>query len=383
MSDIQILIAEDERIIAKDIRNTLESFGYTVTDVASSGREAIRKAEKTHPDLALLDIRLKGNIDGIHVGEKIYERFNIPIVYLTAHADPVTLQRAKKTKPFGYIIKPFERTILQSTIEMALYRHHMENQLKKREEWLTTILKTIHHAVIVTDEKGLVTFMNPGAELLTGWKQEEALTRTLFKIFRTKDATYEGPTSKGSESAVAPSDHTVLISRDGTETPICRNLTILSDRGRTIASLLVFHVLTEHKQSEPVLDKRLQRVLDFIDLNLEDKITLKALASEACLSADRLRHLFKEVFQVSIKSYCKRARIERAKRLLQDFNLTISEIAYRVGYSEQQNFTRDFKKLMHQTPSRFRKRLLKQFANPETRWKTEEKRSYAEVVGRS
>lgn len=117
-----ILVVEDERIAAEDIRTSLEKFGYTVPAVLSSGNEALKKTEEIRPDLVLMDIVLKGSMDGIEAAEKIYLRFGIPVVFLSAY----TLKRAKKIKPYGYILKPFEENVLQEVVERALLKHQME-----------------------------------------------------------------------------------------------------------------------------------------------------------------------------------------------------------------------------------------------------------------
>ena len=132
----KILVVEDERIIAEDIRENLERLGYAVPGVAASGEEAIRKAVEMRPDLVIMAIRLKGEMDGITVAEKINQRLAVPVIYLTAFADDSTLQRAKKTQPFGYLIKPFKEKELHATIEVALYKHGMEMQLKRLQKEL-------------------------------------------------------------------------------------------------------------------------------------------------------------------------------------------------------------------------------------------------------
>ncbi|HDZ26431.1 hypothetical protein LCGC14_0735150 [marine sediment metagenome] len=129
----QILIVEDERVSAEDIKMSLQRLGYPVSGIAVSGEEAVRKAEEMHPDLVLMDIVLKGKMDGIEAASEIRSRLDIPVVYLTAHADKKTLARAKITEPFGYILKPFDDKDLQATIEMALYKQKTENALKERE----------------------------------------------------------------------------------------------------------------------------------------------------------------------------------------------------------------------------------------------------------
>jgi CheY-like chemotaxis protein len=131
MSNSRILIVEDEGIIAKDIQSTLNRSGYSVIGIASSGEEAIKKAMEIHPDLVLMDIVLEGAMDGVEAAEHIRDHFDIPVVYLTAYSDDTTLQRAKITEPFGYILKPFQEKELYTTIEMALYKHTMQRKLKE------------------------------------------------------------------------------------------------------------------------------------------------------------------------------------------------------------------------------------------------------------
>ena len=133
MTKERILIVEDELIVARDIENCLTKLGYSVAGVAASGEEAVRKADALLPDLVLMDIVLKGKINGIAAAEEI-NTFNIPVIYLTSHADSDTLDRAKTTAPYGYIVKPFDERMLQSTIEIALYKSRMEKKLKKRDE---------------------------------------------------------------------------------------------------------------------------------------------------------------------------------------------------------------------------------------------------------
>ncbi|HIK07432.1 MAG TPA: response regulator [Trichormus sp. M33_DOE_039] len=131
MQPIQILIVEDEQLVADDLRETLEYLGYIVCDLVASGEEALVKAEKLQPDLVLMDIRLEGEMDGIEASFEIQSRFNLPVVYLTANADRATLDRAKASQPFGYILKPFDERILGTTIEIALSRHQAELEVKK------------------------------------------------------------------------------------------------------------------------------------------------------------------------------------------------------------------------------------------------------------
>lgn len=131
MNSIKILVVEDERIIAMDIRNSLMRMGYEVLGIVSSGEKALEKVQQVKPDLVLMDIVLKGDMDGIEAGEKILHEFNIPVVYLTSHTDPSTLERATKTNPFGYVVKPFEERDLHTTLEIALSRAQVEAEMTK------------------------------------------------------------------------------------------------------------------------------------------------------------------------------------------------------------------------------------------------------------
>ena len=262
MAKAQILVVEDEGIIAQDIQNTLKKLGYAVPAIAYSGKEGIEKAQEIQPDLVLMDIVLGGGIDGIEAAEQIRRRFHIPVVYLTAYADEKTLQRAKITEPFGYILKPFEEKELYITIEMALYKHEMERRLKESQQWLTTTLKSIGDAVIATDINGCVIFMNPIAESLTGWKQKEASGKHLKKIFniineKTGKQVDDPVTRVLREGIVVGlANHTILISKDGTRRSIDDSgAPIKDENGKIIGVVLVFRDVSEKRRIEQELMK--------------------------------------------------------------------------------------------------------------------------------
>ncbi|WP_017303599.1 PAS domain S-box protein [Spirulina subsalsa] len=178
-----ILIVEDESHIASNLEHLLENIGYQ-TALVNSGEEAIQYLEETIPDLVLMDICLPGLLDGIQTVETIRERFSVPVVYLTAYADAETIERAKVTEPYGYLIKPFDVRELASVIRIALHKYMNDRALQSQQQWLTTTLKSIGDGVITTDQKGTVTFINPIAEKLTGWTQQEAVGKPITQIFR-------------------------------------------------------------------------------------------------------------------------------------------------------------------------------------------------------
>ena len=264
MKKAQVLVVEDERIVAKDIQSSLQKLGYVVPDMVSSGEEAIAKVEKGDPDLVLMDIMLKGNMDGVEAAEQIRSRFNVPVVYLTAHADDYTLQRAKMTESFGYILKPFEEKELHTTIEMALHKHKMERKL---EQQVSTILKSIGDGVIAVDREGGVTFMNPVAEALTGWKAEEVLGKSLGEIViiieQETGESLERPLAATLEGAVVNAVDLILISREGRKIPIDYRVSPIRDEEDNISGeVLTLRDITQLRGAQDGLKRTAEALGD-------------------------------------------------------------------------------------------------------------------------
>jgi len=164
MANTRLLVVEDESIVAMDIKHRAEGLGYDVLGIAASGEEAIKKTEENQPDLVLMDIVLKGKMDGIQAAQEIRERFDIPVVYLTAYSDEKTLGRAKLTGPFGYIIKPFEDRELHSAIEVALYKHKMDSKLRESEEKYRMLFQSSPNPIMLIDSGGKIVYHNEKAE---------------------------------------------------------------------------------------------------------------------------------------------------------------------------------------------------------------------------
>jgi len=144
--EAKVLIVEDERILAIGMKRKLESAGYAVTGIASSGKEAIENAKKTNPNLVLMDIVLKGPMDGIEAAQQIINLYNIPVIYLTAYADDEILERAMITEPYGYLLKPFNLSELKANIKMALYKHKAE--IKRKELMKNRIMEDYYQFMI-------------------------------------------------------------------------------------------------------------------------------------------------------------------------------------------------------------------------------------------
>ena len=237
MTVAQIMVVEDERITAKDIQSALESAGYGVTGLVFSGEDAVRKAGELRPDLVLMDIQLEGEMDGIEAATQIRERYNIPVIYLTAYSNAGIVHRAKMTEPagyllkeqFGFLTKPFEESELNTTIEIALYNHKIEKRLRNREQWLAAVLKSVSDAVIATDSKGRIKYMNPAAEEFTGWIQEDAVGEDLDKILKilNKESTNLGYASGNAETDFF--DKTVITDKHGAKLIVSGSITPIKD----------------------------------------------------------------------------------------------------------------------------------------------------------
>ena len=260
MVNPKILIVEDENIVAIDLQKRLMNLGYDIVGVVSTGEEAIKKAIATTPDLILMDVRLKGEMDGIDSVSALRFHQGIAVVYLSAYADNDTLKRASKTEPFGYILKPFEERELHTTIEMALYRRELERRFKENETWYGTMLRSIGEAVISTDTFGRIKFMNTAAENLTGWKMIEVLGEDLLKVFRTTENAvnphFINPVDQILTNKITAvlKNYATLISREEKEIPIDESASSIKDElGNTVSVVLVFQDVSEREHAQEAL----------------------------------------------------------------------------------------------------------------------------------
>ncbi len=262
MSQTTILIVEDEAIVAADLAGKLRQLGYEVAGIAAAGAEAVAQAGSLRPKLVLMDIQLEGAMDGIEAAQTIRRRHDVPVIYLTAHSDAATLARAKLTGPFGYILKPFEERELATQIELALYKHQADRQLREQREWLRVTLTSIGDAVIATDGAGRISFVNPVAESLTGWKVEEAMGRPMTDVFRIINEQtgepLEEPVARVLREgrAVALANHAALVTKDSRTVPVEDSAApILDAAGQVIGAVLVFHDVTDKRRSQEALER--------------------------------------------------------------------------------------------------------------------------------
>jgi PAS domain S-box-containing protein len=253
----RILVVDDEAIVAHDISECLSHLGCEIVGTALSGPDAIEKAGRFRPDLIMMDIVLQGPMDGVEAATHIREHYDIPCVFLSAYSDPAVLARAKIASPAGYLVKPFEEAGLRSAVEIALYKVDLERALRESKEWFMTMLLSIGDGVIATTAEGRVRFMNPLAEVLTGWHSSDASCRDIEDVFPIFSETSRLPMDNPVRPALLESrlvtcpQDTLLQRRDGTCLPIDSSATpIRSSRGETAGAVLIFRDITERRLVE-------------------------------------------------------------------------------------------------------------------------------------
>jgi len=233
MAKTSILVVEDESIVAKDIQNSLKKLGYSVPSVENSGEDAIDAAGQYRPDLILMDIMLKGEISGIEAAEQIKNRYQIPVIFLTAYADESTLNKAKVTEPYGYIIKPFKAIDLHTSIEMALYKHGKEQELRKERDLYSSIVldKSADDCIFVKSNSRLVKVKTNEIYFVEALKD--------YVIIHSKDAKYTvHSTMKDMQSKLSTSEflrvHRSFIVRVDKIFAIEQNNLVMEDEKKVI-----------------------------------------------------------------------------------------------------------------------------------------------------
>ncbi len=248
MTPAKILIVDDEVVVAEAIRRQLRSLGYLVVGVVSTGLEAIQLAGEHRPDLILMDIKLKGPMDGIEAAGTIQPQYAIPVIYLTAFSDEETLERARPTLPLAYLIKPFVSSDLRAAVELALFRHRVAGIAEQRGRWLNTVVQLMGDAVMTVDRQGRVTMLNPVAEAMTGWTQSDAMGKPVEDIVTLLDGDSRRPVrnpaldalhrGKSSDPAQRPF---LLVSRLGNEHKVSATVALIhDDKGDATGVVVVF-----------------------------------------------------------------------------------------------------------------------------------------------
>jgi two-component system, cell cycle sensor histidine kinase and response regulator CckA len=260
-----ILIVEDERIVAMDVKAMLEELGYQVPAIVANGAAAIEAVGQAQPDLVLMDIRLQGSIDGVEAAAAIRAIADVPIIFLTAHADPDTRERVRALAPYGYLIKPFDEHMLAVTLETALARYAAEQHTRESEQWLTTTIQSLRDAVVATDTEGRIMMLNPTAELLLGVTADAALGQPVAEIM----VLYH-PETKAllahpilalllrQEAVNIPPD-TILRRRDGSDCRIDDSVALIRTARQTLGAVMVFRDSTPRRLAERTRDAEHRR----------------------------------------------------------------------------------------------------------------------------
>jgi PAS domain S-box-containing protein len=245
MPAARLLIVEDERITAEDLRDILTELGYVVVSIVSTGSAAIAAVERETLDLVLMDIRIQGDLDGTETAGILRERFDTPIVFLTAHSDEGTLSRAKVAEPLGYIVKPFQEPELHATIEMALHKSRAERERKATLERLATAVDSIGEGVVCSDSTGVVTFVNPASEVWTGWARADALGSPLGELIRLVKPNGVGAAEVPAalvlgDGVLREMEHgALLVSKNGAKRSIGGTVAPIRDHAGTIAGVVI------------------------------------------------------------------------------------------------------------------------------------------------
>lgn len=288
-SSAKILVVEDEAIVAEDIAYRLRSLGYDVVGAANSGEEALRQARLAGPDLVLMDIMLKGAMDGVEAAEQISRNLSLPVVFLTAHGDPATFQRAKSTVPRGYVLKPFSEADLHRNIELALGQHREASNLERARKRLYDTLRSIGEGIVTTDSLGRITFLNEAAEEMIGRPSAEVAGLPIDDVLGLTHLEGGEPVQSSVteslrlEQAVSSAAPLRLRSAQGIDSIIEESASpVVNAGGQTVGGIVLLRVLADRRTGE---DERSQLI--------------SALRASTQISTD-LRMLFR------ICSWCRR-----------------------------------------------------------------------------
>jgi PAS domain S-box-containing protein len=316
MAAIRILIAEVDSASAHELAGHLEGFGYQVAGIACSSEETLAMIRELNPDLVLMNIYLKGSIDGIQTGGLIRTYRNIPIIYVVDTSRRETIRRAGATEPFGYIFKPFDEMRIFATLETALIRHELESRLNESQQWLNTTLTSIGDGVIATDENGRVRFINLVAMEHTGWRHAEALGKSIQEVFPLVSEGSRQPVDllavSGRLVTTAPRKGTtgILLSRGRKPITVEANITSIRDaKGQVYGRVLVFRDITRQREILQEVHRQAERAEALVEVasQINSRLELDDLLTTICEITNRvlqasgtavlLQHSQKNVFQ--------------------------------------------------------------------------------------
>lgn len=250
-----ILIVEDEAVTAFEIEAQLQRWGYNIVGTPNSGEKALKMAEELHPDVVLMDIRLKGKIDGISAANKIIKEMGLLLIYITASSEDVTISKALKTNPYGYLIKPYDAKELKFTIEMALYKHQMEKKLKRSEELYRTLSESSPSVIILVDKELRGLYANKTALKMSGLEMDEFVGKTATELFPTKNSRMDMHVSNAdlsnNSSEKSHNEHPIYF--QGEEYFFDYNMVPIQPGEENECFLIIAHDITQRKKMELAL----------------------------------------------------------------------------------------------------------------------------------
>lgn len=240
LGSIRILIVENEGLVGCDMAACLTDLGYRVVGTCATGEEALRQFDELRPDLVLMDVHLDGTVDGVETAMRLRQRGPVSIVYVTACADPETVNRARATQPQGYLLKPFSHDELRLTVEVAATRHLEEAARGRRERSYFETFQSLADGVIAADLAGVIVFMNPAAARITGWEQGQVVGRSLHEVFRIYHASGEPAAVELSTPNQPAQERTVwLTTRGGARVAVQDRSTPMRDENGQLTGVVI------------------------------------------------------------------------------------------------------------------------------------------------
>ncbi len=247
MTETTVLVVEDERMIAEDISESLQNAGYSVPEIVDCGPDALERSLALRPHLIIMDIKLKGDWDGIETAEAILKQHDCPIIYLTAFADSDVIDRAKVTNPFGYVLKPFRHRELRAMVELSLHNYRREQQNRQRQQKILDMLIHSHEAIIVTDEHGWIQFMNPEAEALTQISPAQRAQHPLAELSHWSLP----PDYRSTDILKTRVNETLLLKQEDGYLPVRVSTSKLQHEDTKRVSGYIFHLFSTHQIDAP------------------------------------------------------------------------------------------------------------------------------------
>ena len=292
MANAKIIIVESNTAVAKDIEERLTTLGYTICAIVSSKAQTIAKVVEARPDLVLIDMDVEGEMDGVDIAQEIYNRFDIPVIYLSNYVNEDLLEKVKTTRAFGHVFKPYGTNQLHLSIENHLYWYQEDQRFREGEQQLTTIFNNVSDAVIATDRKGLVTFMNPAAERMIGCQFEEASGANIQQIFRV-DTEGDCPITAVLRSILSPDTpiapdlstdckadcEAIFTTRSDQKIQVNYSaMPSINQRGKVIGMVITCRDITDYKEIEEQLNQTISelqdqtQLMDIIFSNMSDGV---------------------------------------------------------------------------------------------------------------